>query len=255
MSTFTFLGITVSALNMNDLHLLIGDAVAKNRTCLIGHHNLHSLYIYHHEPRMRDFYKRADFVHIDGMPLIFLGRLLGYPLRRIHRVTYVDWISPLLQEAARQNFRVFFVGSKPGVAAQAEKILKAEIPGLQMKTFHGYFDFDGESRENQKVLESIKAYKPNILMVGMGMPRQEYWILDNLGWLNANIVLTAGACMDYVAGIVPVPPRWMGQLGLEWFYRLLCEPRRLWRRYLLEPWFVLKLLWQEFRCRKNIPGA
>ena len=245
MSAFSFLGITVNALTMNELHVLINDAVKKEKTCVIGHHNLHSLYIYHHEYKMREFYKRSKFIHIDGMPLIFLGRLLGYPLQRRHRLTYVDWIRPLMREAARQRLRVFFVGSKPGVAAQAEKVLKAEIPELQLQTIHGYFDLTPESKENQEVLESIEAYKPNILVVGMGMPRQEYWILDNLGKLNANIILTAGACMDYVARIVPTPPRWMGQLGLEWLHRLLSEPKRLWRRYLLEPWFVLKLLLRE----------
>ena len=245
MSVFSFLGLTVNALTMNDLHVLINDAVKKEGTCVIGHHNLHSLNIYHHEYKIHAFYTRTDFIHIDGMPLIFLGRLLGYPLQRRHRLTYVDWIRPLMREAARQRLRVFFVGSKPGVAAQAEKLLKAEVPELELKTIHGYFDLTPESKENQEVLESIEAYKPNILMVGMGMPRQEYWILDNLGKLNMSIILTAGACMDYVARIVPTPPRWMGQLGLEWLHRLLSDPKRLWRRYLLEPWFVLKLLLRE----------
>jgi N-acetylglucosaminyldiphosphoundecaprenol N-acetyl-beta-D-mannosaminyltransferase len=73
----------------------------------------------------------------------------------------------------------------------------------------------------------------------MGMPRQEWWILDNLDRISANIVLQAGACFDYVAGEVPLPPRWMGQLGLEWLYRLVSEPGRLWRRYLVEPWSLL----------------
>jgi N-acetylglucosaminyldiphosphoundecaprenol N-acetyl-beta-D-mannosaminyltransferase len=80
------------------------------------------------------------------------------------------------------------------------------------------------------------------------MPRQEHWIADNLDDLAANAILTAGAAMDYVAGVVPTPPRWMGSAGLEWIFRLFHEPRRLWRRYLVEPWFVLRLfaaeLWQ-----------
>jgi N-acetylglucosaminyldiphosphoundecaprenol N-acetyl-beta-D-mannosaminyltransferase len=82
-------------------------------------------------------------------------------------------------------------------------------------------------------------------MVGMGMPRQEYWVLDNLRNIQANVILTAGACLDYVAKAAPTPPRWIGHLGLEWLYRLLSDPVRLWRRYLLEPWFILKLLFQE----------
>jgi N-acetylglucosaminyldiphosphoundecaprenol N-acetyl-beta-D-mannosaminyltransferase len=77
------------------------------------------------------------------------------------------------------------------------------------------------------------------------MPRQEHWILDNLEQIQTNTILTSGACIDYVAGAVPTPPRWMGKLGLEWLYRLFSEPGRLWKRYLLEPWFVVRLLLQE----------
>ena len=77
------------------------------------------------------------------------------------------------------------------------------------------------------------------------MPRQEHWILENLEYINTNAILTSGACIDYVAGAIPTPPRWMGRVGLEWLYRLLSEPKRLWNRYLLEPQFVVKLLFQE----------
>ena len=79
-------------------------------------------------------------------------------------------------------------------------------------------------------------------MVGMSMPRQERWVLDNFERLNTNAILTAGATLDYAAGAVPTPPRWAGKLGLEWLFRLVAEPKRLWRRYLVEPWFLFFLL-------------
>lgn len=112
-------------------------------------------------------------------------------------------------------------------------------------TADGYFDATAGSAENQKMLELINAYQPNVLMVGMGMPRQEHWILDNLESIHANTILTCGACIDYIAGVIPTPPRWMGRFGLEWLSRLLSEPKRLWRRYLLEPWFVATLFVRE----------
>ena len=89
------------------------------------------------------------------------------------------------------------------------------------------------------MLDEIAQFHTDILMVGMGMPRQEHWIVDHLDRIPAHAILTAGACMDYVAGVVATPPRWMGRAGLEWLYRLGSEPGRLWRRYLLEPWHVL----------------
>lgn len=246
LQPFCFLGIQVHPLTMDNLHNLIKNAVEKNKQYVIGHHNLHSLYIHHHDQKMSGFYRMADFIHVDGMPLIFLGRLFNYPLFRIHRVTYADWVHLLMQQAAQQGWRMFFLGSKPGVAHKAANFLKKEIPGLQLETMHGYFDMTRDCADNQRVLEKIKSYKPDVLMVGMGMPRQEYWVLENQKCLRANVVLTSGACMDYVAKIISTPPRWMGQMGLEWLYRLICEPKRLWRRYLVEPWFVLKLIIKEF---------
>jgi N-acetylglucosaminyldiphosphoundecaprenol N-acetyl-beta-D-mannosaminyltransferase len=102
-------------------------------------------------------------------------------------------------------------------------------------------------------MAQINAYAPHVLFVGMGMPRQEIWILDNQTSLNANAILPAGALMDYMAGEIPTPPRWLASLYLEWLYRLISEPARLWRRYLVEPWFVLGqvLRYQiKFRSRK-----
>jgi N-acetylglucosaminyldiphosphoundecaprenol N-acetyl-beta-D-mannosaminyltransferase len=93
---------------------------------------------------------------------------------------------------------------------------------------------------NHEILTLIKEYQPHILMVGMSMPRQEHWILDNIESISANVILPSGAAIDYIAGAVPTPPRWAGKVGLEWLFRLVAEPRRLWRRYFVEPLFLLK---------------
>ncbi|GAB6876184.1 WecB/TagA/CpsF family glycosyltransferase [Thermaerobacter litoralis] len=240
MARLTLLGVQVDLVSIHELNALIAAAVAKGSRVLIGHHNLHSVYLYHRDPKMRAFYERATAIHIDGMPLVYWGRLLGYPLEARHRVTYVDWVRPLMTEAAKRCWRVFHLGGKPGVADQAAQVLRKEFPGLQLETHHGYFDMYGE--ENERVLDLIGAYGPNVLLVGMGMPRQEHWVLDNWERIKANAVLTSGACFDYVAGAIPTPPRWIGPLGLEWFYRLISEPRRLWRRYLVEPWGLIPLM-------------
>jgi N-acetylglucosaminyldiphosphoundecaprenol N-acetyl-beta-D-mannosaminyltransferase len=109
-----------------------------------------------------------------------------------------------------------------------------------MKVGHGYFDPAGEA--NESVLEEIRRFAPEVVMIGMGMPRQEQWIADNINSLGSAVVLPCGAAIDYVAGEIPTPPRWAGRWGLEWLYRLLAEPGRLWKRYLVEPWFVLLLI-------------
>ncbi len=247
------LGVEVDRLSMADLHRRIAEAVDRDERIIVAHHNLHSVYLYHRDPILRAFYRRAHVVHIDGMPLVLLGRLLGYRVHRAHRVTYVDWVGPLMQEATHRGWRVFYLGGRPGVAERAACILRSEWPGLELATHHGYFHVEGP--ENEAVLARVHTFRPHLLMVGMGMPRQEHWILRNWTRLQANAVLTAGACFDYVAGLVPVPPRWMGQVGLEWLFRLCAEPGRLWQRYLVEPWFLLPHLAAQLgvRLRRSRP--
>jgi N-acetylglucosaminyldiphosphoundecaprenol N-acetyl-beta-D-mannosaminyltransferase len=184
------------------------------------------------------------------MPLIALARLYGHRLRRGQRVTYIDWTGPLMQAAAQLGWRVLYLGSKPGVAERGASILRRRYHGLQIETINGYFDADPDSADNDRVLKSIEDYRPQLLMVGMGMPRQEYWIQDNFGRISANVILPSGAAIDYVADAVPTPPRWAGQLGLEWAFRLATEPGRLWRRYLLEPWFVLRVVANDLLRRR-----
>ena len=91
------------------------------------------------------------------------------------------------------------------------------------------------------MMAAIKEYRPHLLILGMGMPRQEHWLFDHLEQLPETAILNAGAAIDYVAGAVRTPPRWAGRFGLEWLFRLAAEPDRLWRRYLVEPWYILGL--------------
>lgn len=251
--SYNLLGVRINPLAIRELNALISEMVNSDKHCIIANQNLHSIYIYHHDLKMQTFSTRAQYMHVDGMPIILLGKLLGYPLRQKHRVTYVDWIDPLMAEATSQGWRLFYLGSKPDVVECGANILREKFPGLQIMTANGYFDATVDSVENHKIIEKINAYQPDVLMVGMGMPRQEHWILDNLECLNANVILTCGACMDYIAGAIPTPPRWMGRVGLEWLYRLCSEPKRLWQRYLIEPWFIAKLFLQEIWTYYQLP--
>jgi N-acetylglucosaminyldiphosphoundecaprenol N-acetyl-beta-D-mannosaminyltransferase len=248
-ASYDLLGVRVNTLTIAGLHAVLERTITTNCCSIIANHNLHSLYLYHKDPIMRAFYERADYIHIDGMPLVFLGRLTGLPFRREHRVTYVDWVWSLMAKAVESNWRIFYLGSKPGIAESGEKILRERFANLHLMTTHGYFDVQKGSEENSFILKKINEYRPHVLMVGMGMPRQEHWIIHNLDEIKANAILTAGACMDYVAGVVPTPPRWAGKIGAEWLFRLAVEPRRLWHRYLVEPWFLLRVGFAEYLKR------
>ncbi|GAB4483908.1 MAG: WecB/TagA/CpsF family glycosyltransferase [Anaerolineales bacterium] len=235
MECLTLLGVTVCPIDIESLNEYINQSIVRMERRIIANHNLHSVYLYHSDPKMSAFYKKAEITHIDGMPLVYWACMLGYSVTSQQRVTYVDWVQPLMAMAASNGWRVFYLGGKPGVALKAAERLRERYPGLNIATRHGYFG----PEENDEVLEEIATFHPHVLMVGMGMPRQEHWILDNMERIQANAILTAGACFDYLAGVVPTPPRWMGRLGLEWLFRFLSEPRRLFFRYFIEPWFLL----------------
>jgi len=239
---YTVLGLRVGAYDIPGLNACIADAIARDQRIVIANHNLHSVYLCARDPALRAFHDAAEVCHADGMSVILLGRLVGVPLSRANRVTYNDWIGPLMTEAAREGWRVFAVGGAPGVFEAAATRLRATYPGLVIDGTHGYFDATPGSAENTAVLDRIAAYRPQVLLVGMGMPRQERWVHENRAALTANATLMAGAALDYVAGVVPTPPRGASAAGFEWLWRLNAEPGRLWRRYLVEPWYVMGMV-------------
>lgn len=222
---------------------------------VIGNHNLHSLYLCEKDKKFRTYYEKfVDFTYIDGMPIILAGRLCGMPFERRQRVTLLDLVYDFLDVAAEKNWRIYWLGGVPEVSKLGGETLRERIPSLQLDTHHGYFDLD--SRDNDQVVEEINASNADVLMIGMGMPRQEHWILANYDRLNVPVLWPCGATLDYIAGAIPTPPRWMGRVGLEWFYRLVSEPRRLSHRYLVEPWSLLPMLTRDvyrYRFRGESP--
>lgn len=203
---------------------------------VIANHNLHSLYLVRRDAGMRAFYDQADLVQVDSKPLIWFGWLKGLAARACHRSTYLDWRDHFWSLADRLGWRVMYVGGAEGVAATAAQRLGRRYPGVVLATRSGYFDAEPGADENAAVLASIQAFEPNILLVGMGMPRQEAWIARNLEALPACVIFNVGAAFDYEAGAQKAAPRWMGALGLEWLFRLTSDPKRMFRRYCVEPW-------------------
>ena len=201
---------------------------------LVANHNLHSLKLVRDDPRMADFYARAEAIQIDSMPLVAWGQWLGRPVSRAHRHTYLDWRERFWREAVAEGRRVYHLGCAPGVGEAALEAVSARHPGLEAATRDGFFDVTGA--ENTTVLAEIAAWRPDVLMVGMGMPRQELWILDNLDRLPPCLILPIGGALAYEAGVVATAPRWTGRLGIEWLWRFATEPGRLFHRYFVEPW-------------------
>jgi N-acetylglucosaminyldiphosphoundecaprenol N-acetyl-beta-D-mannosaminyltransferase len=234
---FRLLGGTMDLVKSSEVfHFVAGKLRAGQRT-IIANHNLHSLYLTRKSPEVRAFFDRADLVEVDSMPVIFWARINGLPSRRFHRATYLDWRDEFWNKVCEEGWRVFFLGSEPGVADKARDKILAQWPAVQLATHHGYFDMD--SAENDAIVEEINAFGADIVLVGMGMPRQELWIQRNIDRLPVCAAFTIGGAFDYEAGVQRPAPRWLGQCGAEWIYRLIIDPRRKFHRYCIEPFYLV----------------
>jgi len=214
---------------------------------VIANHNLHSLHLIRTEPRVAEFFARADLIQIDSTPLILFGRLVGRGTHRKHRSTYLDWREHFWSLADRKGWRVMFVGGAEGVAELAAERLRQRHSRAELAVHSGYFDAMPGSEDNRRLMERVTDFAPQVLLVGMGMPRQEIWIADHLDALPDCVVLNVGAAFDYEAGVQKAAPRWMGRLGLEWLYRLAVDPRRLFHRYCVEPWHLIGPIMDDLR--------
>lgn len=218
-------------------HFVAG-RITGGKGAIVANHNLHSLYLIQKDPQVVEFFKAAELIEVDSVPLIFWARIVGRASRRFHRCTYLDWRNDFWARATKENWKVFFVGGAPGVADKALENIRRDWPGAQVESHQGYFDVTDGSPENEAVVAKIKAYKPDILFVGMGMPRQEKWLLENHKKLDPCVGFTVGGAFDYEAGVQLAAPRWMGQVGMEWLFRLMADPERLFTRYCVEPWHL-----------------
>jgi N-acetylglucosaminyldiphosphoundecaprenol N-acetyl-beta-D-mannosaminyltransferase len=238
-------GVGVSATTRQGLLSRLESALSGARQETVMYANAHAVNLANDDPELMTALNRADIVFCDGRGVQIAAWLLGQPLP--DRMTPPDWIADFAAICARYSAGMFLLGSQPGVADQAASQLRAAVePGvLSTFTHHGYFEDADDDSVARRVNESGAA----VLLVGMGMPRQEIWIARNSHRMPAvRVIVSVGALFDYVAGTVPRGPRWMTENGLEWLSRLWVEPRRLWRRYLLgNPRFVLQVIAQRFR--------
>ncbi|MEX2092862.1 MAG: WecB/TagA/CpsF family glycosyltransferase, partial [Pirellulales bacterium] len=165
---------------------------------------------------------------------------------------YDRWIWQLAELADQKGYRVFFLGGEPGVAAEAAKNIQRRFPRLKfVGTHHGYFKKTGE--ETEQVIAAINQARPDILVLGFGMPVQEKWLRDNWNNVEAHVFLTGGAVFDYASGRASRAPAWMIRFNLEWLYRFMQEPKRLFIRYFWgNPYFMCKVLLEKWSPRQTV---
>lgn len=255
LTSYRVFGFKITPMTDDDILALVARAVAAERQVVIASQNTHGMYVYLTEDAFRTLHERPDtYVHIDGTPLVWLGKLFGLPVSMKHRTAVIDWLTLLLRRARERQWRVFYLGSNGEVCQRGLRRLRDAVPGVALDGRDGYFDATHGSADNQALIAQINAYRPHVLLVGMGMGRQERWIVENADALQVNCIATIGACMELVAGALPMAPRWLGTIGMEWAFRLLSSPRRVGWRYLGEPWVILWLLLRN-RIARSFGGS
>lgn len=180
------------------------------------------------DARLAQILDAAELVNADGQSIVWAARLLGTPLPE--RVPGIDLMFRLLEIAEADGFRVYFLGSRVDVLQEAIKKLRNLHPGLAIAgSHHGYFG----THENAAMCTVINSANVDILFVAMSSPQKEYWVEECRSLLDAPLIVGIGGALDVVAGVVNRAPIWMQKTGLEWFFRFLQEPARMWRRYLV----------------------
>lgn len=218
----------------------IAGLVARREGGMIVTPNVDHLVLLERDARFRAAYTGASLSLADGMPLLWASRLLGQPLRA--KVSGADLIVPLMARAARERWRVYLLGGGEGAAAGAAEALTRALPDLLIVGMDTRrVDLDPPAHD--ALVEGLVAARPDLVLVALGCPKQEIVMHRIAAAVRPAVSVGIGAGLDFLAGTVSRAPRWVSEAGFEWLYRLACEPRRLWRRYLVrDPEFALIVL-------------
>jgi N-acetylglucosaminyldiphosphoundecaprenol N-acetyl-beta-D-mannosaminyltransferase len=243
------LGVRISPLNSSDLIATTVRSVRERQKEVILPVNAHFLNLAAREAWLRDF-ANSEGVHVvaDGKGVLLAARAL-----RLHipeHIRFVEWVHLLFARADKEGMSIFFLGGDAATVRQAEEEVKRERPGLKIVGAHtGYFDHQGPV--SQEVVRRINDCSPDILLVGMSMPVDERWALENRHRLNVGAIVLGAGCFEWLSGKTTVAPRWLTELHLEWLFRLIQEPGRLWKRYILgNPLFILRILKERYHRAK-----
>jgi N-acetylglucosaminyldiphosphoundecaprenol N-acetyl-beta-D-mannosaminyltransferase len=199
------------------------------------------------DKRLREVINRCDLINVDGAPLVWFSKILGKPLKM--RVAGTDLFFSLIEMAERKSWKLYFLGAKIKILKKAMDILRTKYPSLRIAGYrNGYW----AKEEERKIAEDIKNAQPDILFVGISSPKKEYFLSEYLEGMRVPFVMGVGGSFDILAGEAKRAPVWMQRCGLEWFFRFLQEPKRLFKRYFIEGTGFANLCFRELFFRKRI---
>lgn len=237
------LGVGISVLDLETAAAHVFGAVEQQRkgyVCITGVHGVSEAQT---DPGFRDILNGSLLTTPDGMPMVWAGWKEGH--REMDRVYGPDLMLLIFEKSAAKGTTHFFYGGRDGVAEMLKARLEAKFPGVKIVGTYTPPFRDLTAEELAALQDEIKTARPDIIWVGLSTPKQERFMTKYLPLLDTTVMIGVGAAFDFHAGLVPQAPRWMQRSGLEWFYRLVKEPKRLWKRYLVNnPLFIFRILSQ-----------
>ena len=257
MKRIELFGISIDVADMNSavdtVRTWCRDSQASNCRYVVTP-NVDHVVMYQSQPELQRAYQNASLVLADGAPVVLASRLLRKTLPE--RVAGSDLVPALFDSVSTEPFtrplRVFLLGAAPGVADRAAKAIHVRWQGVEVVgTYSPPIGFEHDKKENEEILECIARCTPDLVLVGLGAPKQELWVSRYADRIEGKAALCIGATIDFLAGEKDRSPRWMQQAGLEWLHRLCSEPSRLAKRYLRDAWIFPQLVWREWRHSKR----
>lgn len=244
----------VNNLTLAETAEAIGQFIEERRKAYVVEVNVDVMIKIEKDDELRRITEDADLVLVDGQPLVWVAKLYRRPVRE--KVSGSDLSLALCRMAAERGYTMFILGGKEGIADQAKAKMEAQYPGLRVVgTCAPPLGFEKDETELAKVRQAISAVSPDIVLCCLGCPKQEKWIDANWRDIDARVFLCAGATVDFLAGNVKRAPAWISRIGMEWFYRFLKEPRRLFKRYFIDDMHLFRLIFKYRHQRAGKTGV
>ena len=242
------LGVGISAINLNQAIDIIVDWTEHRQKQYVCVTPAHGIMECQRDANLQKIFNCSGLTTPDGMSVVWLLKILGY--RNVSRVYGPDLMESMCQYTSdNRRFRHFLYGGAEGIPERLSEMLRIDFPDLNVVGTYSPPFRPLTPEEDQDIITQINAAEPDIVWVGISTPKQERWMSDHVDSLNASVLIGVGAAFDFLSGTKKQAPKWLQRSGFEWLFRLLNEPKRLWRRYIEYPYFLVLVLAQLLRLK------
>lgn len=252
ITVIDFLGIRLNNMAATEILDHVDHCIERRIPCQIVGVNVDQAIRVIEDKYSHEIFDNAEIVFTDGKPIVWMSKWLKRPI--IEKISGPDLMLLLCERAAKRNYKIFLLGAAKGVAANAAEKLKILYPGLQcVGTYSPSFGFDKDPDEIEKIVAILKNSGADQLFVGMGSPKQDVFIYENMNRYQIPVSYSMGAAIDFMGGSAKRAPKWMSDVGLEWFHRMMQDPNRLVKRYLVDDRKILRY-YREFKKKEKEAG-